>query len=179
MEPLRIVLVSDSHGEKDRLKRIREKHADADMFVHCGDAGMTAEELQDWITVEGNHDRYPPGSVPLNRVIEAGTHRIYMCHGHADFLSYFHYGTMTARARKNGCDIVFFGHVHTYLDAEEDGVRLLNPGSVWHNRDGTPPSYMLVCITDDAVTAQRMDCVPEKTAKKKSLLERLIDRWND
>ena len=47
------------------------------------------------------------------------------------------------------CDVVFFGHTHRFTDVREDGIRLINPGSCSHNRDGSPPSFGLLTFEDD------------------------------
>ena len=112
--------------------------------------------MEGFICVEGNNDFGYYGKIPMNQVLEVGKHRIYICHGHMDFLSYFHYEPMVQKAKKQNCDIIFFGHVHTYDDEVIDGVRLLNPGSIRHNRDASAPSYMLVHIDDDNVQVSRM-----------------------
>ena len=35
------------------------------------------------------------------------------------------------------------------VDVREDGIRLINPGSCSHNRDGSPPSFGLLTFEDD------------------------------
>ena len=152
----RIVLVSDNHGDRKSLQYLGETYPEYDYFIHCGDSEMPAGEMDGFICVEGNNDFGYHGEIPLNQVLAVGKHRIYICHGHMDFLSYFHYEPMVKRAVNMGCDIVFFGHVHTYYDEVLDGVRLLNPGSIRHNRDGSPPSYMLVHIRDDDIDVMHM-----------------------
>ncbi len=174
MNTVRILLVSDNHGDREALKTLREMYADYDYFVHCGDSEMAIDELEGFLCVRGNNDFVLGNNAPDQQILEAGGHRIYICHGHMDFLSYFHYEPMVQRARAKGCDTVFFGHVHTYDDLVVDGVRLLNPGSLRHNRDGTPPSYMLVHISEDGITAQRMEYAAAKRQNGNTWLDRLI-----
>lgn len=174
MNTVRILLVSDNHGDREALKVLREMYADYDYFVHCGDSEMTIDELEGFLCVRGNNDFALGNNAPDQRILEAGGHRIYICHGHMDFLSYFHYEPMARRAKAQGCDTVFFGHVHTYDDLTVDGVRLLNPGSLRHNRDGSPPSYMLVHISDSGIEAVRMDYIARKKQSRETWLDRLI-----
>ena len=174
MDTVRIVLVSDNHGDRKGLQYLRETYADYDYFVHCGDSEMSIGELEGFICVRGNND-FPLGNdAPDQTVLEAGGHRIYICHGHMDFLSYFHYEPLARRAQARGCDTVFFGHVHKYDDETVEGVRLLNPGSLRHNRDGSAPSYMLVHINEDGILAQRMEYVPAGKTGEDSWLDKLI-----
>lgn len=169
---VKIVLASDSHGEREPLRKLREMYADYDMFVHCGDSELAIEDMEGWICVLGNNDFLYGNSVPYNRVIEADGHKIYVCHGHMDFLSYFHYKPMAKRAKDLGCDLVFFGHVHQVSDTMEEGVRLLNPGSLRHNRDLMDPSYMLVTIDGDRVSVETKTY---GTPRKKGWVDKLIE----
>ena len=169
---VKIVLVSDSHGDRACLKWLRETYADYDMFVHCGDSELSIEDMEGYICVMGNNDFLYGNSVPYSRVLQADSHKIYVCHGHMDFLSYFHYGPMAKKAKGLGCDLVFFGHVHQVSDTTEDGVRLLNPGSIRHNRDMTDPSYMLVHIDGESVSVETKTY---GTPRKKGWLDKLIE----
>ena len=91
-------------------------------------------------------------------------------HARADFLE----------MKEHGCDTVFFGHMHICQDFIEDGVRMLNPGSIAYSRDYSGKSYMLVTVTPEKIDAVRMNYIPVKTddekPKKKSFLERLIEK---
>jgi putative phosphoesterase len=171
MKDVRIVLVSDHHGDRKSLQFIRETYADYDYLIHLGDSDLTVEEMDGFLCVCGNHDLQYHGKVPDYRILEIGAHRIYLCHGHKDFLSYYHYKPMVMHAKAHGCDTVFFGHVHTYDDEVIDGVRLLNPGSIRHNRDGSRASYMLVEISEEEITVTKKEYVK---VSQPGFLEKLI-----
>ena len=175
METVKILLVSDNHGDRKSLEYVKQTFSDYDYFVHCGDSVMTDDELEGFICVRGNNDFLVSDKVPDHTVLEAGGHRIYICHGHMDFISYFHYDPMIRHARELGCDTVFFGHVHTYYDETVDGVRLLNPGSIRHNRDGSTPSFMLVHIDDEGIHATRMAYAAEENTGEETWLEKLLN----
>ena len=53
-------------------------------------------------------------------------------HGHAEHVKY---GTdeLICRARQEGADIVLYGHTHSGVTAYDDGLYIMNPGSI---RDG-------------------------------------------
>ncbi len=164
---MKILAVSDNHGDKEALKNVLAMYPDMDHYIHCGDSEMMAQEMDPrFIKVLGNHDYLMGSNAPIETVLEAGGHRFLICHGHMHFLSYFHYDPMIRKAREKGCDTVIFGHVHTYCDRTEDGMRLLNPGSVWHNRDGTPPSFMIITIEGDTMTAERVTYTKPAREKK-------------
>ena len=94
------------------------------------------------------------GEYPDHLVLPIGSHRIYMTHGHRDMM-FGHLEMLVQKAKKNECDIACYGHSHV-ADAEVvDGVTCLNPGSIWHNRDGSTPSYMIVTLEDGSVTWEK------------------------
>ena len=41
---MKVILVSDSHGDRRCLDYLRETYTDADAFVHCGDLQIPSEE---------------------------------------------------------------------------------------------------------------------------------------
>lgn len=137
---IKILVVSDNHSDMEPIRELPAMFPDVDYFFHCGDSRQPVRDYGPYAQVRGNNDFY---NVPEELVLEVGVHRIYLTHGTR--LVYFgSYQYLAKRANEKKCDIALFGHTHIYADETIDGVRCLNPGSVWHNRDGTAPSYMLV-----------------------------------
>ena len=108
-----------------------------DRIVHLGDHLSDGETLHyaypdlPFVGVPGNCDGWT--SAPEERLITLEGRRLLLGHGH-------HWGVKlspagAARAgRMAGAELVLFGHTHRpLLRREEDGLLLLNPGSV---RDG-------------------------------------------
>ena len=142
-EKIKIVLCSDNHRQEEPLQYLRTKYSDADYFLHCGDSELPKRMVQGWASVQGNNDEY--GEYPLNQVLHIGEHSIYLTHGHHDMI-FGHYEMLALKAKKMGCDIACFGHSHVPYAGVIDGVTCLNPGSIWHNRDGSAPTYMLLTL---------------------------------
>lgn len=148
---IKIVLVSDNHTMRKPLEYVKEAYHGYDYFFHCGDSEMPKYLLQGFAAVNGNNDWF--NEYPSNLVLEIGEHCFYLTHGHRDF--YFgRYDMLARKAKKLGCDVVCFGHTHIPFDQEIDGVRLLNPGSIWHNRDGSEPSYMLLTLRGSEIEVE-------------------------
>ena len=173
MSTVNIVLVSDNHGDQDSLAWLKETYSDYDLFVHCGDSEMDAEQMGGYICVKGNNDYLYYSQIPDTMTLHIKGHTVYVCHGHLEPISFYGFKPMVRNAKDIGADTVFFGHVHTVHDTTEDGIRLLNPGSIRQNRDGSPPSYMLVHISEDRIDAEVKEYVRKKT-KTDSFLEKLI-----
>ncbi len=155
-EKIRFVLCSDNHRLEKPLKDLLQIYREYDYFLHCGDSEFPKYMMQNFVSVCGNNDYFD--EYPLNKILTIGNHRIYLTHGHLDFYL-GKYEMLAVKAKKNGCDMVCFGHTHVPYDNTIDGVRLLNPGSIWLNRDGSKPSYMLVELDGDeiAVTLKRYE----------------------
>ena len=80
-----------------------------------------------------------------------------MTHGHTMSVGYDNDRLLQA-AKENGADIAMFGHTHLPYLATEDGIMLLNPGSLSKPRqEGWEPSYALL-QTDDKGKAYAVLC---------------------
>lgn len=152
-KPVKIILVSDNHGDAAPLDFVRDKYRGAQYFIHCGDAELPTWMLGGFSIVQGNNDGYK--QFPDRLIMPVGEHQIYICHGHRDMF-FGHVDMLAEKAKENKCDLVFFGHTHIPFDAEIDGIRLVNPGSIWHNRDGSKPSYCIVTLNGKEIKVEKM-----------------------
>jgi len=145
---MKIVLVSDNHGDKEALEKVLSDNPCADYYIHCGDSSLSNYEIEPFASVKGNNDYY--GDYPYNRVLEIEGHKIYICHGHREIYNRT-LESLIASAKKRECDIVFFGHIHVFFDQTIDGIRLINPGSLEYNRDKFDKTYAIVEITKNNI----------------------------
>ena len=157
----KLLLMSDSHYEKDAMKYAKQKYPDMDFYIHCGDCLLPPDSprMKGYIAVCGNLDN--SSLYPMETSLEIGTYRIWIVHGH-QFLSGRNPDchSIAREAKKRGYNVVFFGHTHTYYDHVIDGVRLLNPGSVWKTRDESEPcSLMTAEIDEDIFSVKKVDYV--------------------
>lgn len=150
---MKIVVCSDNHRNYDVLSKILSDNPDADYYFHLGDSEMEIEEVSPFLSVRGNVDF--DYSFSYDRIIDIMNHSFYLIHGN----SYGGDPNLLARAGKmNDCDVVLFGHTHSYLDTEIDGVRLINPGSCSRQKDGTPNSYAILFIdVNGVIEAKRVN----------------------
>ena len=153
---VRICVVSDNHSRMKPIRDLPLIEKDCDFFFHCGDSREPVRPYGPYAQVRGNNDFY---DVPDEKVIDLGTHRIYMTHG-THLVYYGNYKYLARQAKKKQCDIALFGHTHVYSDAVVDGVRCLNPGSIWHNRDGRPAGYMILTLEENRILAEWKEYIP-------------------
>lgn len=143
----RLLVVSDSHGDRRTLRRILERHPDATCVFHLGDGAADMEALAEEIPgltahiVCGNCDS-AFRLFPQEQWITVADQTVWAIHGHT-------YGVKSSplryqlAARQRGATIALFGHTHQPLLHQEEGLCLMNPGSV---RDGG--HYALLDIVD-------------------------------
>lgn len=145
---MKILLVSDTHGRDERLEEALEIEK-PDFLCHMGDV----EGSEDYIRalaqcplamVSGNNDFY----TDLNPEVtfELQGFKIFMTHGH-----YYYVGRSTDRlksaGRRNGADIVLFGHTHRPVLEVEKDIIVANPGSLTYPRqEKRRPSYMIMYL---------------------------------
>lgn len=148
-----IILISDNHDLESAVYDVPPHHPEAQYFFHCGDSELPYAMLSSYAAVKGNND-FDPG-YPDFLTITIGCHRFLLTHGHRYYCG-FGYDDMLRKAKEEKCDIVCYGHTHRYDDRMIDGVRFLNPGSIWHNRDGSPSSYMRITLEGKNVKVERL-----------------------
>lgn len=155
---MNILVFSDSHGDKTRIKDIIDrKRNTTDLVIHLGDYCRDIEEIsRDYPTiaflgVRGNCDFLADDNYPSSRTFSYEGHRLLLTHGHmqgvkADSLDY-----LCLEAKKQNCDIALFGHTHIGLHKEINGITLFNPGSISHPRDYSCGSYGMLTINETTV----------------------------
>lgn len=130
-----IAVISDSHGNKDSIEKLKGKISEAQVVLFLGDGESDLKEITkdfkgEVYAVRGNCDF--KGIYPEERVIEIKGKKIFMCHGHRYSVKYG-YNSIFYRGKEIGADIVLFGHSHLPIIEEHDGLILMNPGSTSHS----------------------------------------------
>ena len=150
---MEILLVSDNHGLHEPIDYVLDEYKNIEHKIHCGDFEMPVEYLKDFKVVNGNNDYT---TLPNSFKMEIGSFKILIMHGHP-YASIFNLTNLAKYAKKQGCNTVFFGHTHVFTDECVLGIRMINPGSLWHNRDGSKPSYAIVKITDFEIIVEKKE----------------------
>lgn len=159
---MRAIVLSDSHNDTASCERAIKAVSQFDMIIHLGDIARDVDYLETSyyptrvVSVLGNNDFYAPGE--YERVIDFDGHKIFLCHGHTQSVSY---GTekLLRTAREKGCEAALFGHTHQRkLEKSEDGIIILNPGSVARPR-GTGPSFAVLESENGKLSAVIVDWV--------------------
>lgn len=159
---MRIIVISDTHGNKKAIESAFLRNSDADMFIHLGDGERELDSFildhnefsQKIIHVAGNCDwgSLSPGFV----IIPAAGHKILASHGHI-YAVKNSLEIMKRNAKENGCDIMLYGHTHVRFNKFEDGLFIMNPGSGNIPHDGMPPSFGHIDISAAGVVMNIVD----------------------
>lgn len=152
---MRIYVISDTHGRTDKAVEIYKTLRDIDLIVHLGDYWNDAQIIKNrlnapLIGVKGNMD----GSFTREgyHILETDFGQIFLAHGHMENVKYG-LENIVYKAKSLQCVAAFFGHTHIPLFREEQGIYLLNPGSLSMPRGGRNGSYAVATLTENSLDA--------------------------
>lgn len=145
-------MFSDSHYDINICCNVINKLPHTDMIIHAGDCKGDAERLARLFpdieikSVPGNCDF---SSEPQEMCFTAAGKRIFLTHGHKYGVKTEHdYRSLVKKAKEENADAAVFGHTHiTYLK-KENGILLLNPGSIKYGN-----SFGIIEIEDGKMSA--------------------------
>lgn len=150
---MRITVISDSHGNTAAVRKaILAQGASRHIFFlgdNIRDIEYVAKSFPDRIfhIVSGNCDF---GSMlPSTDLAEVSGTKILYTHGHPFYVKQSLVPLRDA-AKKRGIPLALFGHTHIPVTVYEDGVWLVNPGSVAQPREGRP-TYAVVDIEENGI----------------------------
>lgn len=158
---MKIIVFSDSHGNSYNLTKVIEKHKDSDFFIHLGDGEREMENIEKmypnlkFYYVAGNCDYN--SIYPLELIINADFNiKIFATHGHRYYVKYS-LEAIKSTALENSCNIALYGHSHERFYSFEDGLYIMNPGSISCPRDSNKPSYGLIDISKAGIMMNIVD----------------------
>lgn len=145
---MKILVVSDTHGDVNSLLRAVKAQPEAEVIVHCGDGDEQVQLLKDTykdkmiVGVRGNCDWN--SFLPSKETLKICGKKIFITHGHLYNAKMGLYKVVCA-AREEGADILLYGHTHIAMNTYEDGLYVMNPGSC----SGYMASYGILEITEN------------------------------
>lgn len=148
---MRILVMSDCHGEISAARTALYDQTQVSDVIFLGDGAADIEELsadfpeKKFHIVCGNCDFFSP--FPDRLIIKLGGKTIFACHGHTYHVKYGHERAVGAAAAA-GCDILLFGHTHKAMTDYENGLYIMNPGSLSASGDH---SYGFIDITSAGI----------------------------
>lgn len=151
---MKIMVVSDTHGNYLAPLTLLDG-AGADMLIHLGDELADARLVEPLLEipllkVPGNCD-HGATSTPRELVETIAGRRILITHGDTyrvkNGLEH-----LIRKAAEIRAAVVLFGHTHTPCVQKENGILLVNPGTLMAGSD--TKSYALLTLTVTSVSAE-------------------------
>lgn len=145
---MKIGVLSDSHGDVSAVSRAFElfQALGCHTVFHLGDGLKDMESVKqryamEVISVPGNMDYSL--DTPGEQIYRAENLRFFLCHGHRLDMHNTRY-FLRERARNENCQVALYGHTHQAFTQEEDGILMVNPGSVARPKGGTKASLAVI-----------------------------------
>lgn len=151
---MKIVVVSDSHGNTYFMEEIYTIHQDdTDEWVHCGDSELLEDHplWQHYKTVLGNMDITNAFKLSRTEYIEG--FRYLLVHGHRHNVKRS-YDRLIEEAKAENAQVVFYGHTHIPKVEKEEGIIFINPGSIAQPRNRAKGTYLVMQLDDDLTSAE-------------------------
>ena len=137
---MRILLVSDSHGNSEALDKLLIKYPNMDLYLHAGDLEADEQSIRPFECVKGNCDHF--SRLPERRIINTPFGALFMTH-----LPYL----PKEIVEKYNIKIFIYGHTHRRKFELVDGIYYINPGAISFARDGFDLSYAILTIASEKV----------------------------
>ena len=147
----KIIVVSDSHGNRKALDSLDGIFAESDLIIHLGDTssdgGYIRSKYPDkTVVINGNCDIMSVGE--RERIINCEGVNILACHGHTYSVKST-LSRLAMRAKELDCRLALYGHTHDARETEIDGITLLNPGTLSRY---SQKSYLYLVVNGDKFT---------------------------
>ncbi len=148
---MKILVISDTHRDTERLRKALDNHPDINHVFHLGDLVADVEKIRhdypqkEFYCVRGNNDF--GSDCQLTGLQKINGRTIYYTHGHSQRV-HSNLSGLIKEAQQYNADIVLFGHTHVAFSQEIDGVHFFNPGSASRPRDDKR-SYGIIELGDE------------------------------
>ena len=128
---MKILVLSDSHGDMWRLREIFSRERGFSLCVFLGDGERDLEPFFPMpdvplLAVRGNCDL--ASSLPTKLITREGGKTLFLTHGYEQFVKYG-LSALRSAARDAHADIALYGHTHVPVQEYDDGLYIMNPGS--------------------------------------------------
>ncbi len=161
----RLIVLSDSHGDVDAIRRVLTAEKTIGAVVYLGDGMRDLEQVMSefkglrFYAVRGNCDfhSFEPidALAPFDRVIA------YYTHGHMHGVKY-ELEALIKAASVRGATLALFGHTHKPYCEQHQGITLFNPGSCGRCYTGEN-TYGVITLQEGEILSCTHCPVPPRT----------------
>ena len=137
---MRILLISDSHGNNEAVDELIAKWPNVDLYLHAGDSESHPRSVYPFRVVRGNCDYSFDMEDEL--VIPTPFGNILMRHKKE---------ISPKKLQEKDVKIFIYGHTHIPECTKRKGGAFINPGSLAYPRSEYGPTYMVLDLNKDYV----------------------------
>lgn len=129
---MKILVMSDVHGDRGRARHALLTQTNAEAVIFCGDGESDMEAMKpdfpekSFYMVRGNCDW--GSQLNTTEVLCLDGVKIFFTHGHMYNAKMGEYD-MKCAARAAGAQILIYGHTHNAVTDYDDGLYVMNPGA--------------------------------------------------
>lgn len=144
-----ILIMSDSHGDRASIEKTLSQAGNIDYLFHLGDICGDESYLQENVEcplylVSGNCDQNY--ELQQEQIVTIEGKKILLTHGD-DYNVHNGYELLLCEAKNKEVDVVVYGHTHRPEIICDDGIWIINPGSVSRPRQADEcPTYVLMSV---------------------------------
>lgn len=152
--PLRIAVLSDTHGNYPLAVRILDRLPDLAGIIHLGDNIQDAEAIELALSrsvtkIAGNCDPASEGARELFLPVKEST--LFLTHGDR-YCVKAGLDRLFRRVKGENVRVVLYGHTHIPAILESDDILFVNPGSLGHKTSS--PTIALLSIHGSSASAE-------------------------
>ena len=140
---MKIVIVSDTHGDTLLLNKVYESNKDADLFLHAGDYQIPDYMMHNYRYVKGNCDYSFEAPTEIN--IQTPIGKLHMEHGN----NYFFINDTLNYIKMVNASIFIVGHTHIPYYAKIGNTYMFNPGSLCNPRSTNFGTFLIINIDEN------------------------------
>ena len=158
---MRIIVISDIHGQTALLRQILLKEQKAEVVFFLGDGENDINKVKFdfpekcFFMVRGNCD-WGSNLDTISTVTLEDVKFLYS-HGHIHSVK-FGDSDIKDAARSAFADVLLYGHTHRVVNTYEDGLYIMNPGSLANYE----PSYGVIEILKEGILTNIIYVKPER-----------------
>jgi uncharacterized protein len=150
---MRLLVISDSHGNYPQVLKAHELAGPVDHIIHLGDGADDALLLEQLLEVPifqvgGNCDM--DYRLPQELTLDLGACRLFLTHGNRHMVK-SGLRQLIDKGMEVGATVTLYGHTHRPAVHRESGMLLVNPGAL---KQGLPGSYAILTVTGAEAQAE-------------------------
>lgn len=150
---MKILVISDVHGNIKLMNKIIEDNNDVDLRIFCGDL-----QKDDKSILKKNFDYFVTGNADYFKLdeikeIEIEQVKILLTHGHLfeTFWEKINFDKLYKLGELLKVKLILHGHDHLSVIEEKNQIIRFNPGSITYPRGSNKASYGIIEIEKDKI----------------------------